>query len=622
MKKKVLATLLAAALAVTSLVGCGKKPATGSNNNPSQGGTSGGNTAASLAGTYDITVWVPELAVDLTKKQIDDFNSKNDQGIKFNATIEAVSESEAATSMLQDVTAGADIFFFAQDQAARLIQSGGLAKLGVAAAESVASANSAGVVAATKAGDEMYAYPLTEDNGYFMYYDKSVIPEEDVDSFEKLLADCEAAGKTFTMEAHTGAWYIASWFFGTGCDSAWKTDDEGKFVDLTDNFNSDKGLIAAKGLYKFVSSPAYNSESTVAAFQNAVPAAVVVSGTWDYETAVTILGENLGVADLPSFEVDGNYYHMGSYSGSKLLGVKPQTDAARQAALHQLAQYLVSEEGQLERFNALSWGPANTNAKNNDAVQSNPALVALGQQNNYARPQGQIHGSWWDIAKKIGTYVMESDGSDEGLKAALQMYEDECRALFNMTDDEKTAWSVIGGINGTMWDQDFPMTRTAQTGVATFYSELMLLNEGETFKCRQGASWDVNFGDPESGNPDGNAVVPATGYYYVKLVYDDVAGTGIVTLEKSSFYGWSVIGSILGDGWTVDVPMCVQEDGTTFKTEALDLNEGEEFKVRFGASWDVNYGADGQAGGANVVVPATGTYTIVFDSTTCMITLE
>ena len=37
---------------------------------------------------------------------------------------------------------------------------------------------------------------------------------------------------------------------------------------------------------------------------------------------------------------------------------------------------------------------------------------------------------------------------------------------------------------------------------------------------------------------------------------------------------------------------------------------GEEFKVRQGASWDVNYGADGTIGGPNVVVEADGTYVV------------
>ena len=150
------------------------------------------SASAELAGEYDITVWAAENAVDLTKKQIEDFNATNTDGIKFNATVEPMSEQEAATQMITDVEAGPDLICFASDQFARLVQAGALAKLGAKAVEFVTANNVAGSVAAVTAGDTMYAYPMTADNGYFMYYDKSVIPEEDVDSLEKLIADCEA----------------------------------------------------------------------------------------------------------------------------------------------------------------------------------------------------------------------------------------------------------------------------------------------------------------------------------------------------------------------------------------------------------------------------------------------
>ncbi|MCQ2520214.1 MAG: extracellular solute-binding protein [Lachnospiraceae bacterium] len=620
MKKKLLATLLVATLAIASLAGCGKKSADGSGSPADTGSKNNATTETKAEGdlSFNITVWVPELAVDLTKSQIEAFNASNPDGINFTATVEAVSEADSATTMITDVESGADIFFFAQDQAARLIQSGGLSKLGIQAAESVSAANAAGVVSACMSGEDMYAYPLTADNGYFMYYDKSVVPEADIDSLEAIIADCEAAGRTFCMETDTSAWYIASFFFGTGCVSDWETDEDGAFISVNDTFNSDKGLIAAKGLYKLQTSPIHVSSSQGSEFDAAVPAAVVVTGTWDYNTVSDILGENMGVADLPCFAVDGASYHMGSYNGCKLLGVKPQSDAARSASLHKLAQYLVSEEAQMDRFNELAWGPANLNAQASDAVQANPGLAALLEQAPYSIPQGQIHGSWWDIAKVIGTDVGESDGSDEGLKAALQKYEDTISALFNMTSDEKEAMSVIGALCGTSWDTDFPMTRSAEIG-AFYYSDVLELKAGDEFKCRMGASWDVNFG--ADGALDGpNVVVEEDGFYVIKLAVNDDKTEGIITLEKNSYVnGWTVIGVVAGSNWDADFEMAVQDDGTTYKSvDTFDMTAGTEFKVRQGHNWDVSYGD----GTENFVVEADGTYTVVFDSTTGTITLE
>ena len=501
--KKFLAMLLALAM-IFALAACGGGEE--AKEEPAEE-----EVSADLAGTYDVTIWVADAAVDLTKQQIEDFNKTNEFGIVINAKVEPVSEADAATLMITDVQAGGDIFCFAQDQFARLVQAGALAKLGPSAADFVKANNDAGVVAAATAGEELYAYPLTSDNGYFMYYDKSVIPEEDVDSLEKLIEDTEKAGKYFAFEAESSAWYIASWFFATGCVSEWITDNDGKFISIKDTFNSPEGLIAAKGLKKLVDSPMHLSSSSASEFSSG--AAIVVSGIWDYETAKGILGDNLGVTDLPSFEVDGKEYHLGSFNGCKLLGVKPQADAAKGAALHLLAQYLTGEKAEMERFNTLSWGPANLADQASEAVQANPGLVALAKQAPYSVPQGNIEGSWWDIAKVIGDDVKAAT-DEAGLQAALDNYSAKINELFNMTDEQKNAWSVIGAICGTNWDTDFPMTETAE---GTFQSEALELKAGDELKCRQGASWDVNF-------PADNVVVEADGTYIVQLVLSGDSG--------------------------------------------------------------------------------------------------
>lgn len=496
--KKFLALMLALCMTMCLFAGC-------------QGGGQDDENV-DLAGTYDIKVWVAEAAVELTEKQIKAFNESNTYGIVINATIEAVGEGEAATSMTTDIEAGADLFCFAQDQAARLIQAGALAKLGKGAADKVTAENAAGVVVAAKSGEDLWAYPLTADNGYFMYYDKSVVSEDHIDSLEDIIADCEKAGKMFSFELEGSAWYAASFFFATGCVSDWTCDNDGAFTAVNDTFNSDAGVIACKGMLKLLSSTCYNSASAAAGFEAAIPSAVVVSGTWDYETAKGILGDNMGVADLPSFTVDGQSYHLGSFNGCKLMGVKPQVDPKRAAAIHQLAQYLTSEAAQLERFNTLSWGPANTAAQQDDAVKANPGLVALLAQAPYSIPQGQIHGSWWDIAKVLPTNVKE--GGESGIQAALDIYTASVNGLFNQSDEVKNAFTVIGSINGDGWTVDLPMTK--QDDGTWKSNEAYTMDAGVEFKCRKGLSWDEAY-------PAQNFVVETAGTYYIVL--DPVAGT-------------------------------------------------------------------------------------------------
>ena len=174
-----------------------------------------------------------------------------------------------------------------------------------------------------------------------------------------------------------------------------------------------------KGMSELITSGSWVNASSVAEFDN--DAAVVVSGTWDYAAAVEKLGENLGVADLPSYTIDGKSYHIGSFAGYKLMGVKPQMDAEKGSACHLLAQYLSSEKCQNERFDAVAWGPSNINAQKTEAVKANPALVALAEQNKYSIPQGQYPGDWWTIAAAIGSSI-ETAGKDADLAQILKDY--------------------------------------------------------------------------------------------------------------------------------------------------------------------------------------------------------
>ena len=515
--KKFISIILVLCMAL-SLVACGgnNAPAADAPAATDAPAAENNNPASQLAGTYDVKVWVAENIKSLTEQQIADFNASNEMGIVINATVEAVGEGDAATAMTTDVEAGADLFCFAQDQTARLIQAGALQPLGNSATELVNASHDKASIAAVSSGDSLYGYPLTSDNGYFMYYDKSVISEEDIGSLEALIAACEAAGRNFSFELEN-SWYIVSFFFGAGCVSEWQTDTDGKFISVNDNFNSEAGLIAAEGLQKLVTSSCYVNSSATSDFSAAVPSAIVVSGTWNYENAKEQLGDNMGIAELPSYEVNGTSYHLGSYNGCKLMGVKPQTDAVKAAVLNQLAQYLTSEKAQLERFDFAGWGPSNVAAQGSDAVKAAPHLTALMAQNAYSRPQGQINGSWWDIAKMIATEIKE--GSE--LQPALDNYLASMEALFQMDDSVLKAWTVIGAIGGTNWDTDLTMTEQAD---GTWKSdEAYEIADGVEFKVRQGKSWDNNYGVEFNGaNMTLADLGVEAGTYYI--VFDPATG--------------------------------------------------------------------------------------------------
>lgn len=370
---------------------------------------------------YDITVWVGEGTKELTERQIAKFNETNNYKVKFNATVNIVSESKAVGDAVSKPADCADIFCFAQDQLARAVTGGLLATLGTTSVATIEANNDADSIEAAKIGGTVRAFPMTADNGYFMYYDKRVIDESHVGSLEALLADCEAAGKNFSMNINSdGAWYAASFFYATGCKSEWITDDNGNFVNYNDTFNSAEGRIALQGLQKLLKSNAHQDSDKVADFSAAVPSAVVISGIWDYKAAKTALGDNLGIAPLPSFTVGDQSYQLVSYLGRKLMGIKPQSDALKAAYLQRLAEYLTSDTCQLERFEEMGWGPSNKVAQTNSAVVNNVALSILA--NSKTVLQGQYPTEWWAHVEVMTGSAKTSNSETATLDAMLSLY--------------------------------------------------------------------------------------------------------------------------------------------------------------------------------------------------------
>lgn len=448
MKKRVLALVMSTAMIASVLTACGGKndtpaqdtnsnttnndaPAADSANNDAPAADTADNNDAAADtsnvdyGTGEITIWVAENVQTFTQNQIKAFQEANPQYAGYTVTVEPVGEGEAATNMITDVEGGADIYGFAQDQLARLVSSGAIMPVTGDYATWVAEQNDAGAAAAAVVGGTTYAFPITSDNGYFMYYDKSVVT--DPTSLDQIVKDCEAAGKGFYMEINSG-WYQPAFFFGAGCTLTYDADDAGNFTACNTDYASDKGLAALKAIINLHKSPAFVNGF---AANNATNFAAIVDGTWDAEAIKGVLGDNYACAKLPKFTVDGTDYQLGGFGGFKLLGVKPQTDANKMQVCMAMAQFLSSEETQLARYKEVSWGPSNVAAQQSSDVQADEALSALAEQLAETIPQGQYPNDYWTLATALGDSVIAGEydnASDDELMAVLQEFQSTCQS--------------------------------------------------------------------------------------------------------------------------------------------------------------------------------------------------
>lgn len=427
MRKKVLSLVLAGAMVASVLTGCGNNNA-GDTNQPSQSqgtensetGSDGqqatntdaiANLIAATEGTVSLTVWASELDQEFTQGLIDEFKALYSD-VDFDITLGALSESDAKDTVLKDPEAAADVFAFADDQINELVAAGALQPVLATYTYDVANENAAGSVDAATVDGQLYAYPMTADNGYFMFYDSSVFTEDDVKSFDKMIEKAEAAGRQISIEA-SNAWYLYSFFKGAGLEVIMNDDQTN-----TCNWNAAGGADVAQAIMDlFATDVVVNlDDATQATGITEKTLCACVNGVWNAATAEEAWGENYAAAMLPTFTVAGKQVQMSSFSGYKLIGVNPYSDYVGWSML--LAEYLTNYDSQVARFEARGLGPANVKAAASDAVQSNPAIAALAAQAAYATPQ-RVGGNYWGPAETLGQILASGNPGGTDLQELL-----------------------------------------------------------------------------------------------------------------------------------------------------------------------------------------------------------
>lgn len=393
--KKIVSMILAVLMVSSLFVGCAPKaPAT-----PDAPAA----TTATPTEKEKVTlkVWGSQEDQAMLAEMATAFKAANTEK-EYDISFGVVGENDAKTKYLEDPAAAADVFAFANDQLYDLVNAGALYEI-TKNKDAIIAANGAPSIEAASANGKLYAYPMTADNGYFLYYDKSVISEEQVKSLDGVLEAAKAADKKVFMDVSNG-WYIASFFLGAGGKLEIK---DGK--QLCD-FNNENGLKAGEAIKALTAHPAFltgDDSVLTGGFGDSIVAGV--SGTWNAEAIQGKLGDNFAATKLPTFTMGSEQVQMSSFAGFKLMAVNSLTKSPVDAMA--LAEFLTNEENQIKRFEVRSMGPSNINAANSDAVKANIPLAALALQNTFAVSQKDVLGSYWGPAEAFGTVMEGKDYS-------------------------------------------------------------------------------------------------------------------------------------------------------------------------------------------------------------------
>lgn len=360
------------------------------------------------SGTVTLTVWAEENNFEMLTQMIESFKQEYAGQADFDIQLVQQSDSSAKDTMLGDIHAAADVFSFPDDQLTSLVAAGALVPVPNAA--EISSANLEEAVGAASYNGTLYAYPMTADNGYFLYYDKSYFTDEDVQTMDGILAVAEAAGKKVSME-FTSGWYLYSFFGGTGLEFGINDDGVTNYCNWNSTEGSIKGVDIVEGILNIVNSPAFIAEADddfVTAVQDGT-AIAGISGVWNAVSIKEAWGSDYGAVKLPTYTVAGQQVQMSSFTGYKMMGVNYYSEHKEWAC--KLADWFTNEENQTIRFQQRSQGPSNINAAASDEVGKEPAIAAVIDQSQYGNLQ-RVGNSYWDACTNFANTILS--GNTEG----------------------------------------------------------------------------------------------------------------------------------------------------------------------------------------------------------------
>ena len=423
MKKiKIMALVLVALMVLSlALVAC----------NPTEDNGDGNKTKITL------TVWGSQEDQAMLKEMCDAYAKANPQN-QYKFLFGVQSEADAADKVLNDVTSGPDVYSFASDQINKLYAGGALARIGGDIETNVKEINSEGSIDAatiTVGGqDQLYAYPMTGDNCYFVYYDKRVYTDpSQLATLDSMLDVANEAGKKVHFKLNDDGWYLSSFFFANP-DLGYEVtySDKMEETSVTCNYNSEDGLEVMKALRTYVNHDALviqtDDGKIIAGFtpdaNGVTEIGAAVSGTWNAAKIKELLGDNMGVIKLPKATIGGEEVQLSGYMGFKLIGVNGFSKNKGEA--HKLAQWLTNEQNQQKRFEIRGFGPTNKVVAASSAVLNDPVISVVMEQAQFNRAQKGVPGNYWTpMGSLITPFITEKeagtllDVTDETLQEYL-----------------------------------------------------------------------------------------------------------------------------------------------------------------------------------------------------------
>ncbi|HRX92264.1 MAG TPA: hypothetical protein P5042_05585 [Candidatus Izemoplasmatales bacterium] len=406
-----------------------------------------------------LTIWVGSESVEFYTDKMDEYvetyNSTHEEAFPYEVEVKGVDTGTAASTYLDDVDAGADIFTVAHDNLGKLI-SGSSSIAPITDAELLAQIQNDNpdifldVITGTVDGvTYTFGVPYIAQS-LVLYYNTKYISAEQAQTWEGIwqaakdnnkqalsLAGTDGYNNSFLLlarNATTNATTLRLYVDGVQSDCYATGDDTISVLKWGQRFFTD-----ANGA-KSPSSSGWEVE-----LKDEISISFI-GGAWHLEAAKASLGDNLGVTVLPTFTITaadaygtveaGTVFQSGTFADTKMFVMKKGSDKAEY--LQDILLFLSSKEVQEESFATCANLPAYKNALEEftefsaDTVEAKLASAELAMF-DYGIPQPFGYSSKYNTyyyskgAPDLILEILENDGgnfsTDAEIVAQMQVVE-------------------------------------------------------------------------------------------------------------------------------------------------------------------------------------------------------
>lgn len=318
---------------------------------------------------------------------------------------QVVSSVDASNLAKQDPTVAADVYSYASDQLGTLLDANAIGQVSDPTMKQLKRQTKGSptmLQAVTGEDGNVYGVPLASST-WFMYYRKSKFTEQDITSLDAMLAKGKVS---FPL---TNSWYLPAFYMGAG---GTLFGEDGTDAKSGVQFGGETGAEVTRYLVSLRNNPNFVNDkngSGLAGLKSG-KVDVVFTGNWDAAVVREALGDDWGVAKLPTFNLNGKPVQMKAFAGSTVYAWNPYTK--HPVAADQFAAFLAGTYSQEQHYKMRSVIPSDVEVAATPEVKADAvaqAQIDTIAETSVAQPSIVEMANFWSTCENFGNSIYNNE---------------------------------------------------------------------------------------------------------------------------------------------------------------------------------------------------------------------